>query len=156
MLVNQLCPTLCDSMDCSLPGSSIHGILQARILEWVAIPFSRGLPQPRDWTQVSCIAGKFFTFWATRDAPQVPMGGSRKMGMRGVPVMNSDVTPRERLWGLWLWMPHLGLWKTSWTQQEASQQFFSRITEEIVVWLSQFYNSSCTIHVLCPGHSYHV
>ena len=44
---------------CSLPGSSIHGILQARILEWVAIPFSRGSFQPRDWTQVSCIAGGF-------------------------------------------------------------------------------------------------
>ena len=48
-------------MDCSLPGSSVHGILQARILEWVAIPFSRGSSQPRDRTQVSCIAGEFFT-----------------------------------------------------------------------------------------------
>ena len=48
---------LSDSMDCSLPGSSVHGILQARILEWVAIPFSRGSSQPRDRTQVSCIAG---------------------------------------------------------------------------------------------------
>ena len=50
----QLCPTLCDPMDCSPPGSSVHGILQARILEWVAIPFSRGSSQPRDQTQVSC------------------------------------------------------------------------------------------------------
>ena len=49
-------------------GSSIHGILQARILEWVAIPFSRGSSQPRDWTQVSSIAGRFFTTWVTRDA----------------------------------------------------------------------------------------
>ena len=48
-------------MDSSLPGSSVHGILQARILEWVAIPFSRGSSQPRDRTQVSCIAGEFFT-----------------------------------------------------------------------------------------------
>ena len=48
---------LCNPVDCSLPGSSVHGILQARILEWVAIPFSRGLSQPRDWTRVSCIAG---------------------------------------------------------------------------------------------------
>ena len=48
-------------MDYSLPGSSVHGILQARILEWVALPFSRGSFQPRDWTQVSCIAGGFFT-----------------------------------------------------------------------------------------------
>ena len=55
-------------MDCSLPGSSVHGILQARILEWVAFPFSRGSFQPKDWTQVSCIAGRFFTNWATREA----------------------------------------------------------------------------------------
>ena len=49
-LVAQLCPTLCNPMDCSLPGSSVHGILQAGILEWVAIPFSRGSSQPRDRT----------------------------------------------------------------------------------------------------------
>ena len=54
--VAQSCLTLCDSTDCSPPGSSIHGILQARILEWVAISFSRGSSQPRDWTQVSCNA----------------------------------------------------------------------------------------------------
>ena len=53
--------TLCDPMDCSPPGSSAHGILQARILEWVAFPFSRGFSQPRHQTQVSCIAGRFFT-----------------------------------------------------------------------------------------------
>ena len=59
----------CDPMDCSLPGSSIHRILQARILEWVAISFSRGSSQPRTRTQVSCIAGRFFTDWATRETP---------------------------------------------------------------------------------------
>ena len=51
---------LCDPMDCSPPGFSVHGILQARILDWVAISFSRGSSQPRDWTWVSCIAGRFF------------------------------------------------------------------------------------------------
>ena len=51
-----------------LPGFSVHGILQTRILEWVAVPFSRGSSQPRDWTQVSRIAGRFFTIWATREA----------------------------------------------------------------------------------------
>ena len=66
-LVAQLCPTLCDPMDCSPPGSSVHGILEARILEWVAISFSRGSSWPRDWTLVSCIAGGFFTVWITRD-----------------------------------------------------------------------------------------
>ena len=58
-------------MDCSPPGFSIYGILQASILEWVAIPFSRGRSWPRDRTQVSCIAGKFFNVWAPREA-QVP------------------------------------------------------------------------------------
>ena len=67
--VPQSCPTLCDPMDwCSPPGSSIHGILQARILEWVAISLSRGSSQPRDRTQVSCIVGRRFTVWATREA----------------------------------------------------------------------------------------
>ena len=69
-LVAQLCPTLCDPMDCSPPGSSVHGILQARRLEWVAMPSSRGSSQPRDRTQVSRIAGGFFTVWATRGAQE--------------------------------------------------------------------------------------
>jgi len=59
--VAQSCPTLCDPMDCSLPSSVVHRIFQARILQWVAISFSRESSQPRDWTQVSCIAGKCFT-----------------------------------------------------------------------------------------------
>ena len=60
------CIWLCSPMDCSPPGSSVHGILQARTLEWSAISFSSGFSWPRDWTQVSCIAGRFFTIWATR------------------------------------------------------------------------------------------
>ena len=63
--VAQSFPTLCDPVDCSPPGSSVHGILQARILEWVAISFSRGSSQPKDRTQVSCIAGRRFSLWAT-------------------------------------------------------------------------------------------
>ena len=66
--VTQSCPTISDPMDCSLPGSSVHGILQARILEWVAMPFARGSSQPRDRTQVSCIAGGFFTGFPIREA----------------------------------------------------------------------------------------
>ena len=62
----QSCPTLCNAMDCSPPGSSVHGILQTGILEWVAILFSRESSQPRDQTWVSCIAGRFLTFWVTR------------------------------------------------------------------------------------------
>ena len=61
VLVTQSCPTLCHPVDCSSPGSSVHGILQAGILEWVAMPFSRGTSLPRDQTWVSCISGRFFT-----------------------------------------------------------------------------------------------
>ena len=67
VLVSELCPTLCDPIDFRPPGSSVHGILQARILERVAIPFSRGSSQPRHQTSVSFIAGIFFTSWATRE-----------------------------------------------------------------------------------------
>ena len=56
-----------DPMDCSLPGSSVYGVSQARMLEWVAISFSRGSSQPRDRTQVSHIVGRCFTIWATRE-----------------------------------------------------------------------------------------
>ena len=64
VLVTQLCPTLCNLLDCNAPSFSVHGILQARILEWVVMPFSRGTFQPRDQTcisYVSCVAGGFFT-----------------------------------------------------------------------------------------------
>ena len=83
-LVAKLCPTLCNPVDCNPPDSSVHGISQARTLEWVAMPFSRASSQPRDQTQVSCIAGRFLTTWATREAhfgtsltadpPCVPLG----------------------------------------------------------------------------------
>ena len=66
-VVAELCPILCDPMDSSPPGSSVHGILQATILKWVAMPSSRGSSQPRDRTQVSHIAGGFFIGWATRE-----------------------------------------------------------------------------------------
>ena len=70
-LVTKPCSTLATPWTvCSPPGSSVHGILQARILEWVAISFSRGSSWPRDWTQVSCTAGSFFTDWATKEAPR--------------------------------------------------------------------------------------
>ena len=79
----QSCLTLCDPMD-----YRVHGILQARILEWVAFPFSKGSSQPRDGTQVSRIAGGFFTSWATREAPFCRSSSYRQ------------------IWNLWL----LGLW----------------------------------------------
>ena len=70
--VSQSCLTLCHPMDCSLPGSSVHGILQARILEWVAFPISRGSSRPKDRTQVFCVTGRFFTMRATKEADVIP------------------------------------------------------------------------------------
>ena len=69
VLAAQSCLTFCHPMDCSLPGSSVHRLLQARNLKWVAIPFFRGSSWPRDQTQVLWIAGRFFTFWCTAEAP---------------------------------------------------------------------------------------
>ena len=68
VLVAQSCPTLCDLIDCSPSGSSVHGILQARVLEWVAVLFSRRSSWPSAWTRFSWIAGRFFTIWVTRKA----------------------------------------------------------------------------------------
>ena len=81
--VTQSCPTLCDPMNCI-----VHGILQARILEWVAFPFSRGSSQPRNRTQVCCIAGGFLTSWATRIVP--------RPGIKPMP-------PALRAWSLSHW-----------------------------------------------------
>ena len=67
-LVAKLCPTLCHPMNCSTPGSSVHGISQTRILVWVAIPFSRGSSQPKDRTCISCIDRQILYHWATREA----------------------------------------------------------------------------------------
>ena len=69
VLVAQSCPTLCIPLDCSPPSSSVNGILQLRILEWVAISFFKGASWPRGWTRISHIAGRFFTMWAIREAP---------------------------------------------------------------------------------------
>ena len=71
VLVTPSCPTLYDPRDCSPGGSSVHGILQAWILQWVAISFSRGSSPPRDQTRVSWIIGRFMTIWATREALQI-------------------------------------------------------------------------------------
>ena len=91
------------SDSCGLPSSLVHGILQARILEWIATPFSRGSSQPRDRTRVSCTAGQFFTVWATR-------GQEERQGWG---------------WGLYLSRcPHLSLmrfWKQSRWYSQVSQ-----------------------------------
>ena len=88
-LLAQSYPALCDPMDCSLPGSSVHGILQARILEWVAISSFRGSSRPRDQTQVSCIAGRFFTIWATKEAEEDKCNSNLKNNTRGFSLQPS-------------------------------------------------------------------
>ena len=79
--VAQFCPTLCDPMDCSLPGSSVHGIFQAIVLEWIAISFSRGSSRPRDRTQVSRTVDRRFTVWATKEED----GSKTERGPRELP-----------------------------------------------------------------------
>ena len=74
---------LCDCMDCSLPGSSVHGILQSRILEWIAMPSSRGSSQPRDWThvsKVSCIGRQFFATKPIGEPPKLRLHENNKDG----------------------------------------------------------------------------
>ena len=83
--------TLCDPVDCSPPGSSGRGILQARTLEWVAMPSSRGSCQPRDWTQVSRIEGGFFTIWATREALRTTIWPSNFTARYIAPPKNSQI-----------------------------------------------------------------
>ena len=87
VLVTQSCLTLSDPMDCGPPASSVHGILQARILEWIAIPFSRGSSRPRAHTQASRIAGRFLTIWATRGAPESLLMSSMLRATSGSPLM---------------------------------------------------------------------
>ena len=95
VLVTQSCPTLWDPMDWSPSGSSGHGIFQARILAWVAIPFFRWSSQPRNRTQVSCIAGWFFTIWATRE-PKFPFEGLRNTLRKMVALEDGHLTPRGK------------------------------------------------------------
>ena len=98
MKVAQSCPTLCDPM-----GSTVHGILQARILEEVAFPFSRGSSQPRDQTGISRIAHGFFTNWTTREAQEywsgqpIPSPGDLpNPGIKlGSPTLHMDSLPTE-------------------------------------------------------------
>ena len=87
--VTQLGQTLCEPMDCSLPGSSIHGIFQAGVMEWVAISLSRGSSRPRDGTWVSCTAGRRFTIWATAlSTPTVTRHPLETSKLYSIPLCN--------------------------------------------------------------------
>ena len=122
MRVTQLCPTLCDPME-----YTVHGILQARIQEWVASPFSRGSSQPRDQTQVSHIAGGFFISWATREAQEywsgLPIPSPVDLPNPGIklgsPALQADSLPTELSGKPWycVYVPQppysFGCWRTS-------------------------------------------
>ena len=105
--VAQLCLTLCDPTDCSLPGTSVPGIFQAIVLEWIAISFSRGSSQPRDRTQVSHIVDRRFTLWAS----QLFALGGHIIGVSAsisVPPMNTqDWSPLG--WTGWISLQSKGL-----------------------------------------------
>ena len=117
-------------MDYSLPGSSIHGIFRARILEWVAISFSRRSSRPRDWTPVSCIVGRRFTIWATRLTVKrltLLFSGNHKAlfdltirlqvyvtAMANCVVMPSSECINCTVMSDSLWPHGLGLWKSPW------------------------------------------
>ena len=89
----QSCPTLCDPMDCSPPGSTVHGILQARILEWVAISLSKGSSQLRDWAQVSRTAGRVFTTEPPGNPKNTGVGSlSLLQGIFPTPELNRGLT----------------------------------------------------------------
>ena len=91
-LATQSCPILCDPMDCSSPGSSVHGDSPARVLQWVAIPFSRGSSQPRDWTQVSCIAAD--------SLPSEPPGKHKNTGVDSLSLLQGTFPTQESNQGL--------------------------------------------------------
>ena len=105
--VAQSCLTLCDPMDYSPPCSSVHGILQARILEWVAIPFSRGSSQPRGQTQVSCTAGKVFTVWAIREVQEYCSGVATSPSKESSPLRDWTCVSCIGRWVGYLGSPRL-------------------------------------------------
>ena len=116
---------LCNPMDCNLPGSTIHGVFQARILEWVAISFSRRSSWPRDWTQVSRIVDRHFTVWATNSSLlNLPTSSCLSItnpdhegSSKSIWGLHTTIW-RGLLWFLWLladpapgvWEPSLNIW----------------------------------------------
>ena len=108
--VTQSCPTLCDPMDCRRLGSSIHRIFQARILEWIAISFSKGSSPPRDWTQVSCIPGRLWGGSDSKDPGSIP-GSGRSLGQRNGNPLQYSCLENPMNGGAWMATVH-GVAKT--------------------------------------------
>ena len=116
--VSQSCPTLCDPMDCSLPGSSIHGIFQTTVLEWVALSFVRGSSQPRGWTQVSCIASRRFYRLS-----------HQRSGCESWTIKKAE---RWRIgaFELWCWRRLL---RVLWTARRSNQSILKEINSEYII-----------------------
>ena len=117
--------TLCDPVDYSPPGFPVHEIPQARVLEWVAISFSRGSSQPRDRTQVSCIAGGFFTIWAAREAMWMPPACRDLQPRGGNRRVNRQSAARLRRW--YHSMDGWGPQTQAWESQQASREEAHRL-----------------------------
>ena len=119
-------------MDCSLSGSCVHGIFQARVLEWIAISFSRGSSQPRNRTRVSCIAGGHFTVWATREAllrlamVKANFFSSSHVWMWELDYKESWVL-KNWCFELWCWRRHL---RVPWTARRSNQSILKEINPE--------------------------
>ena len=126
--VAQSCLTLCNPMDCILPGSSVHGIFQARILKWVAFPFSRGSSQPRDRTQVSWITGGFFIIWAPREVQEYWSG-------LAYPFSRGSSQPRNRTRISYI----AGGFFTSWATREAQKTLYIGLKGKEI----HFYRTPC-------------
>ena len=101
-LVVKPCLTLCHPMACSPPGSPVHGIFQARILEWVAISFSRASSQPRDWTHISCIGRQILYHWVTWEARDATLQVKPVEKLEGGAFILSKV-PKTEIHELCLW-----------------------------------------------------
>ena len=114
--VAQSCLTLCDPIDCILPGSSVHGIFQAIVLEWIAISFSRGSSQPRAWTQVSHIVDRWFTIWATREVNGCESWTIKKAERRRIDAFE-----------LWYWRKLL---RAPWTARRSNQSILKEINSK--------------------------
>ena len=145
MLVTQPCLTLCNPMDCSWPGSSVRRSLQASILEWVAISFSRGSSQPWDRTQVSCIAGRCFNLWATREGSfqmsQLFTSGGQSVGVSAsASVLSMNIQDWFPLgWTGWISLQSKGLSRvfsntTVQKHQLFSAKFSSQSNSHIHIW----------------------
>ena len=137
VLVAQSYLTICNPMDCSPPGSSVHGMLRARIQEWVAIPVSSGSSQLRDRTEVSCTADRFFTVWTTREALKEHQWLTKSGNTCLMFSCHASVSPN--VWDLW------GQSKSDWQTAEVEAYFWTGL------FLHPPGNDLCSIIFTCSS-----